>query len=241
MEEIRAAVARYRVALMESLEFAEVVSFLATLEKSIIAPKLAKILDGPALPSEESSSSNVARNVQFELSFASMLSRAGFSPELGEHPDVSIIVDGRVFLFQCKRLFTPAKLQTRIREAGRQLRDDRKNHPATARGIVVMSLSRVLNPAAMAFRAPDSKTAHDALGTWLATAVKTVEADYRELFQRDIAVGAFFHGVTDFENVETQRFDRGSFFQAEVCVPPFSSFITPNDLIRPQQTRGRPP
>ena len=44
-----------------------------------------------------------------------------------------------------KRIFAPTKVPTRLREAGEQLRRSLRDEPATARGIVAISLSRLLS------------------------------------------------------------------------------------------------
>jgi hypothetical protein len=64
-------------------------------------PKLTGVLHGPHLSSDEGDSTD-ARNLQFELTFASILSRPGLPLRLGENPDLTIQALGKAFLIECK-------------------------------------------------------------------------------------------------------------------------------------------
>ncbi len=60
---------RYRVAVSEALEFADMLPYLKTCRPGDVCSKLKKVLDGPPMPDEEKATSNEARNYQFELLF----------------------------------------------------------------------------------------------------------------------------------------------------------------------------
>jgi hypothetical protein len=138
----------YRAALCEGVEVCEITDYLCRERPAGFESRLKIVLDGPELPSEEDTKSNQARNIQFELLTARDIAIAGIQPRLAE-PDIRIEVLGRPFHIACKRVFSEAKLRTRLREAGEQLHRSLRDEPATARGIVAMSLSRLLNPAEM--------------------------------------------------------------------------------------------
>jgi hypothetical protein len=224
LERIREEARRLRIALSESLEFGKLLPYLQSCKAEDIVPKLRKVVDGPPLPSDENESSNIARNIQFELTFASMVARAGFAPKLGEHPDLRVVIDGRDLLFECKRIFSPSKVEARLEQAGKQLKRDAKNFPMTARGIGVVSLSRLLNPDAGAFRIADRETGKAALGAWVARMVKDLTSCFQELFRRDVVVAVFSYVESDLENAETGTFDHGGFFHAESYEPPFAPY-----------------
>ena len=134
------------VTITESTEMGDLEPFLQTVDPSIVTAKLVHVLGGPVLPSDEGSNSNQPRNLLFELNLATKLWRAGFPPRLGEHPDLTIDVGEKRFLIQCKRPFSQGSARRCFRDAKAQLRRDLEGAPAGARGIIALSLSRLLNP-----------------------------------------------------------------------------------------------
>src|SRR5262245_5791881 len=92
----------------------ELLPFLRSCPRDIVAPKLKVVLHGPAFPSAESSTSNHARNVMFELTMGYRLWRADLSPQLGEHPDLTCTVDGTPVLVECKRPLSDKTVEKRI-------------------------------------------------------------------------------------------------------------------------------
>src|SRR5439155_12951816 len=98
---------------------------------------------------------------------AELLDRGGYTPRLGEHPDLTVRVIDRDYVIECKRIFSPAKVIDRLREAGKQLHADRKNVTAATRGIVAISLSRVLSPEGQAFRIVTRDRGRAGLDAWL--------------------------------------------------------------------------
>src|SRR5207249_3409081 len=72
--------ARYRIALYEGFEAAQIIQYLRQEKPPGFESRLRIVLGGPELPSEEDETSNQARNVQFELVTAGDLVAAGYSP-----------------------------------------------------------------------------------------------------------------------------------------------------------------
>ena len=231
-EAMQQSATRHRVALWEGRELVAMLPYLACAPRGQVAPKLAAMLTGPALPVDEDADSNYARNIQFELLLASTLSRAGYMPVLGEHPDVRIEPNGRAILFECKRVFSPAKVSVRIRDAGEQLRRDLKHHPSSSLGVVVVSLSPLLNPTGDAFQMPNRERGQWALGEWLDRAARAAQADYQELFRRSLAVAAFFFADSDFFNLETGAYEHGTHFVVDQFVPPSASYRPTLELLQ---------
>jgi hypothetical protein len=97
---------KYHIALMESLEFCDVLHDVRSFDHKMFQQTLLDILDSkaPLLPNDEDSNSNESRNRLFELNLASKLVRANLNPSLGE-PDLSYEVDGKRFFIACKRPF----------------------------------------------------------------------------------------------------------------------------------------
>lgn len=134
------------VTVTESTELGDLEPFLRTVNSSIAATKLVHVLGGPVLPSDEDSNTNQPRNLLFELNLASKLWRAGFPPALGEHPDLTIEVGEKRFLIQCKRPFSQRSARRCFQDAKAQLRRDLEGAPVGSRGVIALSLSRLLNP-----------------------------------------------------------------------------------------------
>lgn len=101
----------YLIALTETREVGTMVPFLRTCPPEALTRRLKAILAGPDLPLEEDHASNQARNIQFELSLATMLSTV--ASDLGSDPYPSGCAQ--------RRWRTPS----RIREWSRRWREDR--------------------------------------------------------------------------------------------------------------------
>jgi hypothetical protein len=215
---------RYRMAVSEALEFGQLIPFLKTRPQTQVRRRLRKVLAGPSLPSEEDPVSNEARNIQFELFLASQIWKAGFQPELGEHPDVKVHIEEFDFLIECKRLYSVARLGDRIQDAGVQLRHDLESHPQSGRGLVAISLSRVMNPTDEAPLIASADAGRAALEAWLSTVSEHAAPFYWKLIEESVAVGAIFHTASGFSNTATGRFDHGNFFVGEVYVPPGAAY-----------------
>lgn len=184
----------YIMALMESMEFGDVCRDLRHCEPSTLRPKLEHVLSGRLFQSDENPTSSQARNVLFELTLASKLSRTPFLPVLGEHPDLMCTVEGKHLFIECKRPFRISNVEKQIRKARRQLLDSVKNaHPGTG-GVVAISVSKALNPGDKLFVYPTEPLGR----VRLEEEVETITERTRQVWQRlgDKIVGIFFHIVT---------------------------------------------
>jgi hypothetical protein len=131
---------RALAALTEGAELAEILPFAQSAPPGTVKRKLAEVLRGPTLPTDEDPNTNQARNILFELNLASKLWRAGLGPELGEHPDVRCWVDGRALYVHCKRPFSAKGARQAYTDALGQIARDLGSAPEGARGIVALSL-----------------------------------------------------------------------------------------------------
>ncbi len=215
----------YGVALVEALEFGDLVGHLKSRDPVRLKTKLVHVLGGPELPSDESATSNYARNIQFELFLASVLWKAGFAPSLEEHPDVRCQVQNQSFHFECKRLFSVRKLADRIRDASEGLRVSRKTgSDPLARWVIVISLAHILNPGDTIILSPDRSTARVRLRRTLETIASTVRAEWQRYFGSGVAVGVLFHGAATFGIVATGLFERGQDWIGDAYTRPFSAY-----------------
>ena len=137
---------------MEGAEVSLMLPYLQQCELTAVSDKIKDCLEGPFMPSDESSKSNKARNIQFELFLASTLWKAELQPVLGLHPDLKCRVENKWLFIECKRLFSPSPqaLRDNIGKAATQIRDNRKNASPGTRGIIAISLARILNPSQVA-------------------------------------------------------------------------------------------
>ncbi len=205
----------YRTAIAESSELADCLAMLTTCPGQVIRDKLATVLDGPTLPWDElpGSSSNHARNVQFELFLASTLARRDLHPELGDRPDLRCAVDGVRLLFECKRLVSVGQLPKRLKEAAKQLREARRGRLITGAGVIALSLSRVFNPLGRQLRAQGEDEAQKTLRTWLEDVTGRVEPVVADLLAHGAPVGVLFHAGACFVNLQTGKYQIGDYMR----------------------------
>jgi hypothetical protein len=203
----------YRTYLTESIEFGQLLPYLQQCDPACVLPKIKVCLGGPALPGDESATSNVARNLQFELHLASTLWQAGFQPILGEHPDLKCKVEGKWLFFECKRILSKAKLTTRIREASKQLRKSLSTAtpPHGARGMIAISLSIVLNPTQRALLIREHRDGLEILANGLESQEKNVQDELGRLSYQKIPA-ILFHAASSFENFDPSHYTFGQYF-----------------------------
>jgi len=226
-DDVEAHLEQYRAALVEALEFGELVDYLKSCDPKQVRMKLAHVLGGPELPSDEDAASNQARNIQFELFFGSGLWKAGLAPALGPGADIYLQVDDQPFHVECKRVFSEAKLRERIWAAEGQLRESAttgKDDPAP-KGIVAVSLAKVLNPHDDVISRPDRLTARAALRLALEAASASLREDWERCFAAGQVVGILFHGVSTFENFAEGVLERGQDWVGEIYTPPSAPYV----------------
>jgi hypothetical protein len=133
--------------LVEALEFAEAYAALRDYDPGPLRQKLQDALCGPVEPFAETSSTNLGRNTMFELSLAGRLRSKGIAVHSLTNPDILCEIGQASLYIQCKRPFAEAGISRNISSARRQLtRDLIVSGSSLARGLVAISISRVLNP-----------------------------------------------------------------------------------------------
>jgi hypothetical protein len=195
----------YFFPLTEAAEFGDVLPYLQTLDPSVLRKKIEVILRGPVLPSDEDLASNQARNILFELTLAARLWDAGFQPRLGEHPDLVCAVEGRELLFECKRPLSPGKVKKRINEAGDQLRANLKVAAPGARGIIAVSVSKVLNPGDKLYVGPNEYSMRRGLEREIFTTAEKAEKVWQK-FHGSRIIGIIFHVITPGHDQQSTRY-----------------------------------
>jgi hypothetical protein len=132
--------------MTEAVELVEIHRRLGDYDPVVLLRKVRLILKGPGVPNAEDSDSNLARNTSFELWFAAKLRQTGVFKNLSENPDVVCEANRQKVLVQCKRPLEENAITRNIRRATNQLRRDLKHENAGAKGVIAISLSRILSP-----------------------------------------------------------------------------------------------
>jgi len=153
----------HHVALAESATFGGLAPFLQTQEPKALRPKVERVLIGPLLPRDEDENSSHGRNILFELQLAAQFASAGLTPVLGEHPDLHVEVDGHRLLIECKRPASLAGARKAITKARDQLLKHLKKAPVGSRGVIALSVTKLMNPGDLLFRYSGDASGKEAL------------------------------------------------------------------------------
>ncbi|HEY8515703.1 MAG TPA: hypothetical protein VIS07_09340 [Candidatus Binatia bacterium] len=184
--------------LIEGSEFA---TLLPCIERWLaeqpedVSSKLNRVLSGPLLPTQETAETNKARNVLFELTLAAKLERFGRRTEHGEHPDVTLRLPQRDIFLECKRTFSPKKVDENMKDAEAQLASDLEEAPGTTFGVVAIDVTKVVNPEYECCKFWDESQ----LGRNMASRVDSVIArtkSTRERFRAQRIIGVLYRFVT---------------------------------------------
>jgi len=193
-EHIQGDTLPYLIALIEATEFNSLLPFLKSCDPEVLRPKLRDVLRGPELPITEDDASGQARNVLFELNLAAKLWQAGLNPDLGERPDVACTVDGKLLLIECKRPVTSRSAKDAVSRARRQLLREIKKWPAGTRGVVALSMSKIMNRGDKIFAYDTEAQGREALDQDLLGRAERFSGSWQKL-PKDI-VGVVFHVIT---------------------------------------------
>lgn len=203
-QELREEGLHYIITLTESTELSDILPFLRTCDPDVIRLKLRNVLRGPVLPTDEDADSNLSRNILFEVNLAAKLHRAGFTPVVGEHPDIACEVDGKWLYFECKRPFSPGKISKLISKAAKQLKSHLAGRPG-ARGVIAMSLSKVMNAGDRLYTFDHEVDGRRGLADALTKAARTFRRAEEKLVGSKI-VGMIYHVITPALNRELDMY-----------------------------------
>ena len=130
-------------ATSHAYELIEIHQTLAKTELVGLAKKLRKYMTGPELEKDElsSSSSNLARNIGFELLLLARFCNCGLKVSLSSGADIVISREGIDVAIECKRPQTERKIEDSIKDAHRQLRLRRKGRKPGVVFIGMVALS----------------------------------------------------------------------------------------------------
>lgn len=109
------------------------------------------------------------RDFSFELTIAAKFAQRGFIIEFGDDADIKVVVDGNPFFVECKRLKSKKKIKKRIKAGLNQLsfRYNSSSHPAAARGLLALSVGKVINPKLGYMKCNTDQEAGDICSTYI--------------------------------------------------------------------------
>lgn len=182
--------------LAESTEFVDSIDGLRRQGCEIPTSVLRAALEGPADLQSETEKSNRGRNTMFEIAVAGRLARSGFSPRLGEEPDVFVEFNRRRVFIQCKRMFSEKGISKRLFDAGRQLKRDlgRSSDPRDC-GVIAISVSRVFNKGDKLPKYADEDSLRQKLRDEISSIRSAAGATYRHVTEPKVA-GVFYDLAT---------------------------------------------
>ena len=141
---------KYINIVFEVQELVYIYDGLSPLMTTDLFSRFKLFVKGPASYTDENiqTSSNVARNIAFELLVSAKLASAGLIIDFGTKADLKFILGDLDIFVECKRPQYSHQLNSNIKGALSQLENRYKSHNGTnkPRGIIAISLTKVLNP-----------------------------------------------------------------------------------------------
>ena len=151
-EEGREILPDFVSSMFEIYDFIDIYESFKTISPehlTAIIEKLQKAVNGPINAPEESSKSTTARNFLFEALMAAKVNQPskGVEAMLDAESDTGIKINNRKIWVECKRITTLSKVEANSRKASSQLETILKKQIGSGhRGIVVLDVSKILNP-----------------------------------------------------------------------------------------------
>ncbi|MNS65604.1 hypothetical protein D3C72_987750 [compost metagenome] len=135
--------------MVECQELIEIHTGLSRYQGDGLSERLKKACNGPTNYEGEksgNSASNQGRDFSFELLVASIFARAGYAVSLETEADVRLNWEGRPLLVECKRPQNFARLEDALKAANRQIRTRLSSECQDARGLIFISISKLITP-----------------------------------------------------------------------------------------------
>lgn len=184
--------------LVEVTEFQDIYTIIRNYSSKHPEPvkqKIKDVLKGPADPNSECVSSNIGRNTIFELNLATRLMGKNIPVRLNGNPDIICSINDRDIFIQCKRPFWEKNIPVNISRAKFQLTRDLNQAKTSSRGIIAISISRLLNKGDMLFVGRDEANMLERL----ADDVESLGNKYKRTWGNIVdtrIIGILFHIIT---------------------------------------------
>lgn len=155
-------------AAVESASVVEIWEGLRAFESASLVDRLRAALRGHELYVLDKDDRS-GRDFTFELLVAARFGRNGHRVDFSSAADVEIDFYGTPLLIECKRLKSAKQVQKRIKEALKQLhrRYVASENPTASRGMVAISISKLVNPAQGVLEADSPEALSDAASRYV--------------------------------------------------------------------------
>lgn len=148
-------------------------------QDNALGQRIKDLLKGPEHSNQESSktSSNQARNVSFELVVAAYFAIAGYKIDLSTDADLSIEDVNTMLFVECKRPQSENGIEPNINDALKQLtrRYEESNFNGEKRGLLALSISKIVNPEQRLLVAKDDQDLHTKMSNILEKFIRKYE------------------------------------------------------------------
>jgi hypothetical protein len=131
--------------VVEAQELIDIHAGLKSQEDAHLADLLRKYIGGTALRNQETPPTSLARNTGFHLWFVSTAARCDVPIDLAPPADATIRTSADSIAVECKRLFSPRKVEQNIRKGFQQLQERYKRHDGRTEifGALALSLGKL--------------------------------------------------------------------------------------------------
>ena len=133
--------------LYEVSQINHIYKALSQIDNDDFRDQLNKMISGPISSLHETiiSSSNEARNSQFELYLLAIFIKTGKVKykKIKKH-DISFIYENKIIIIECKRIQSTKKIQKNINKAKKQIENTNILKPII--GIIALDISKLINP-----------------------------------------------------------------------------------------------
>lgn len=150
-------------AVHEVAEITRIFDGLNTQDSKSLVERLKKALKGHEMYALDDNDLS-GRDFGLELSVAAKFVRSGYSVDFGHDADVAVDIEDFKFYAECKRLKSELQIEKRISEGLKQLvtRYESSPSPSLSRGILVLSIGKIVNSNLGLLVAEDSRALADA-------------------------------------------------------------------------------
>lgn len=170
-------------ASLEAAELRRIHRSLSEPDDPDLLSMLKHFVKGPTDHRAESpdSSSNRARNFAFELSLGAHLRGAGVDVDFGSKADLRVQLADHLLYVECKRPQKHSQVNSRIKEALKQLslRFEAHDGPLHPLGVVAVSVTKLVNPESLVLRAPTQEVANQGFDQHLKSFINTYESKWK--------------------------------------------------------------
>jgi len=217
-------------ALTESMAFVDIHEAYSLLSQDHLPKqKLKSILNIPVFPADEiSGEANVnERNAMFELELASKFIKGGVS-DVVDHDDFSFLFNGEKVHIECKRIFSAKQVNSKVSAAFSKLACKINEHQG--RGIVALSIEKLINVSDEFFNSRDAQHIHDIL----TSKVEDFRRNYSRFWERldhrviGIVLVAKFNTV----NLSENRVTNGYHIECSPLASPMNNQMKDYNLFR---------